>query len=64
MEQWVIYGKRTNVDKTFRALDYHGRRVWTLADAGFYDTKEEAAAILEKATLKDNAEFDIRKVNV
>lgn len=53
---YLIYGKRTGqkvnnepiYDKTFRALDYEGRRVIKLADAGEYATKEDAQEVLDK----------------
>lgn len=73
MVQYIIYGKRTErwfnpetkewnePDKSFKALDYHGIRVNQLSDAGFYDSKEEAQEIIDKAQGRNGAVFDIRK---
>lgn len=73
MAQYIIYGKGTErwfskchqrwfePDKTFKALDYKGCRVSKIADAGFYDTKEEAQAVLDKVGEKPGRVFEIRK---
>lgn len=73
MAQYIIYGKGTErwfsnhdqrwyePDKNFKALDYKGRRVSKIADAGFYDTEEEAQEVLDKVGEKPGRVFEIRK---
>lgn len=70
---YIIYGKRTKPiyntdtkehmgpDAKFAALDYNGCRVFKLADAGTYATKEDAQEVLDKRTPKDGVVFEIRK---
>ena len=53
---FLIYGKRTGkpvngepvYDKMFKALDYSGKRVVKLADAGTYATREDAQEVIDK----------------
>lgn len=63
---YLIYGKRKNIDKTFRALDSNGVRVNKLADAMAYATKEDAQEILDRPNIKEKIEsgqleFEIRR---
>ena len=72
---YLIYGKRTlpiekivrgkryvyGPDKTFRALDYQGRRVVNLNDAGTYATREDAQERIDKATPPAGVILEIRK---
>ena len=73
MSKWLIYGKRTGkllngepvYDKTFKALDYSGKRVIKLSDAGTYATREDAQKVLDEkcADLAEAGlcQYEIRK---
>lgn len=69
MAEYLIYGKRQGqivkgyptFDKTFRALDWWGKRVTKLDEAMSYATREDAQEVIDKKGRKDCL-FEIRKV--
>lgn len=69
MAEYLIYGKRQGqlidgvptYDKTFRALDWTGKRVVKLEQAMSYATVEDAQQVIDKKGRKDCI-FEIRKV--
>lgn len=75
MSEYIIYGKRINymdkdgkiiTDKTFRALDSNGVRVFKKNDAMSYASKEDAQKVLDKPSIQENIKkglikFDIRR---
>ena len=75
MAEYAIYGKRTGkpvdgepiYDKTFRALDYFGKRVTKLEKAGTYATREDAQEVIDNKCQELINEglciYEIRKVN-
>lgn len=73
MSSYLIYGKRTGkpvdgepiYDKTFRALDYFGKRVTKLEQAGTYAERADAEDVVERRCRelidKGLIEIEIRK---
>ena len=64
--EYLIYGKRNGIDKTFRALDKDGVRVSKKSEAMSYATKEDALEILNTPDIQKNieegkVEFDVRR---
>jgi hypothetical protein len=70
---YLVYGKRTQPiwnkntkeymgpDARFAALDYEGKRVAKLADAGSFAEKADAEEWIQKKKLKPGVVVEIRK---